>query len=693
MKKGKLLVLLLTAIITIFTMVISEKPTKAAGEVELYWSDGSTAILGVYPDLQAAIDVLSNGASAKIRLLDNVNIISPNIISVKNQKNIYLETRGFNFWVDFIYVENAALDVVGNVYTTNTMAIAGTRVTNQGYFRVTGNYTSENTGNGTYGLLAELNSKIIINGNVITQGQSITASDNSEVLVSGNVESKRNATGSKGMSCWSGGFIAVSGNVKTTEELGIYIKDNTNMATVIVGSVNATRTGASVEGGRLIVNGNLLAGNNGLEMRLESIVYIEGILTKGVAGSYIRPDYANMTPFPETLHIEGKKVYYDYSGDNGWGQFYHVYILKENLAKPVVTDPFTQITFKYPRETGANYYEIQRSTKATKGFATIGTTTDDFYPDIYLTAGKTYYYRVRSVRIVGTKKVYGKWSAAVKLATAALPKPGGNVLVDPVNRGIGIDFDNVLDVKGLQIYYATTNTSKTKWKVLQCGSGIFEINNLEPNKKYFVKYRYIHENGSISYGPFSNVVTVTTLDTGPKMTVYSSSVAVTVDYPKIDGAEFYQIYRSTKKTKGFALAGTSNTLSFNDYYLKANTTYYYKVRAAKTVNGKLVYTAYLPTLTYKTSAVPGINLTDKAFPGAINFSFFSVLPKECSIQIYYATTNTRTTKWKVATFSGTDFTLNNLKSNQKYFYKAQIKYGLGTVNYGPFSPVKSIVTK
>ena len=60
--------------------------------------------------------------------------------------------------------------------------------------------------------------------------------------------------------------------------------------------------------------------------------------------------------------------------------------------------------------------------------------------------------------------------------------------------------------------------------------------------------------------------------------------------------DYYQVYRSTKKTSGFKKIYTTkdskekSVVNFKD--VKSNTTYWYKIRGVRKINGKLVYTPY-----------------------------------------------------------------------------------------------------
>ena len=61
------------------------------------------------------------------------------------------------------------------------------------------------------------------------------------------------------------------------------------------------------------------------------------------------------------------------------------------------------------------------------------------------------------------------------------------------------------------------------------------------------------------------------------------------------------MYRSTSKNGTYTKVGTVSTTSFKNTGLKKGTTYYYKVRAYKTVGSTKLYGAYSSVYTLATS--------------------------------------------------------------------------------------------
>lgn len=90
---------------------------------------------------------------------------------------------------------------------------------------------------------------------------------------------------------------------------------------------------------------------------------------------------------------------------------------KPALSKPVVTSVKTagskKLAVKWKKVTGANGYEIYRSTKKNGKYQKVKTITKGTtisFKDVKLTKGKIYYYKIKSYRKVNKKKVYSTFS-------------------------------------------------------------------------------------------------------------------------------------------------------------------------------------------------------------------------------------------------------------------------------------------
>ena len=113
---------------------------------------------------------------------------------------------------------------------------------------------------------------------------------------------------------------------------------------------------------------------------------------------------------------------------------------------------------------------------------------------------------------------------------------------------------------------------------------------------YTYKIRpYASSGGSTYYGSFSGMVKATTSIARPVVKLKGARKKVTVSWKKIDGVDGYEIYRSTKKTKGYKKIRTakkSRITSYTNKRLTSKKKYFYRIRAYKKVNGKKIYSSY-----------------------------------------------------------------------------------------------------
>ncbi len=103
-------------------------------------------------------------------------------------------------------------------------------------------------------------------------------------------------------------------------------------------------------------------------------------------------------------------------------------------------------------------------------------------------------------------------------------------------------------------------------------------------------YRIV--NGKKVYGNYSAKVSAKPVPAAPKMRLKARADKVTVSWKKVSGADKYIVYKSTKKNSGYYNAWITQRTSFTDREVRKGNTYYYKMRAYKTVGGKKIFSNY-----------------------------------------------------------------------------------------------------
>ncbi len=64
---------------------------------------------------------------------------------------------------------------------------------------------------------------------------------------------------------------------------------------------------------------------------------------------------------------------------------------------------------------GVAGYEIVKSTSKTGSYSHLSDVKTTSYTNNGLSKGKTYYYKIRSFKYVGSKKIYGDWSSIIAI--------------------------------------------------------------------------------------------------------------------------------------------------------------------------------------------------------------------------------------------------------------------------------------
>lgn len=151
---------------------------------------------------------------------------------------------------------------------------------------------------------------------------------------------------------------------------------------------------------------------------------------------------------------------------------------------------------------------------------------------------------------------------------------------------------------GYAVYRSTSKDGKyTLRKTITSKNTIeFTDTGLDTNTTYYYKvraYRMIADKKK--YGSYSEIVCSKPVLSKTTITVSSTSKKATIKWNKVLGASGYKVYSATSSNGTYSLKKTItsiNTLSYTNTNLVSGKTYYYKVRAYRNVNGKVVYGPY-----------------------------------------------------------------------------------------------------
>ena len=115
-------------------------------------------------------------------------------------------------------------------------------------------------------------------------------------------------------------------------------------------------------------------------------------------------------------------------------------------------------------------------------------------------------------------------------------------------------------------------------------------------KKCYIKVRaYKKSGGSNIYGASSAILSTATKTTAPALTVKAGSKKASLSWKKVSGATGYRVYMATSKNGSYKQVTTikkAATVKYTKTGLTKGKTYYFKVVAYKTVDGKTITGTY-----------------------------------------------------------------------------------------------------
>lgn len=319
---------------------------------------------------------------------------------------------------------------------------------------------------------------------------------------------------------------------------------------------------------------------------------------------------SNLT-FKDTSVVPGNtytyriRSYRRVNGKDYYSSYTSVKTAEVKMSKPKLEKGYVsggkKVKLTWKRDSKGDGYDIYRATSKNGKYTKVKSVTSNktvSWSDSSMTTGKTYYYKIRSYSktSAGTKR--SGYSNILQVKTKL-----SKVKVTSIKASEGkikLKWKKDSNATGYKIYRATSK--KGKYKVVKKITKNSTVNwtdkNLTGGKTYYYKIRSYADNGKkTKYGSYSSVTSAKAKVSGTKFTKVSSSNAkkVTLKWEKQDKADGYKIYRKTGKNgtyKEIKTISKSKTVSYTNGSLKSGTTYYYKIRTYKKVDGKIKYSAY-----------------------------------------------------------------------------------------------------
>ena len=254
---------------------------------------------------------------------------------------------------------------------------------------------------------------------------------------------------------------------------------------------------------------------------------------------------------------------------------------------------FNAIKVSWSAVPGVGGYEVYCGTSKNGTYSKVYTATSGqlSYTHSGRTWDKTYYYKVRAYKALGSAKLYSSDSTTCSSQPGAVPP--GNSLAATSYTAIRVYWTAVPGASGYEVWQATQKfgTYSRKYTSASGNAGSYTKSSLTTDKAYYFKVRsFLTVNGEKIYSDYSSINS--TAPGRPSMSVTrASSTSSKISWYTVSGSAGYEVWRSTQKNGTYALkySGSSSVSSWTNKNLTTGKAYYYKVRAYRNVSGKKVY--------------------------------------------------------------------------------------------------------
>ncbi len=214
-----------------------------------------------------------------------------------------------------------------------------------------------------------------------------------------------------------------------------------------------------------------------------------------------------------------------------------------------------------------------------------------------LKLGEDYVVNIGSAKKIGTYTAKitfkGKYSGSEKLSFSIVVGKTSKISAKVSTTQIKLTWKEVKGATGYRVYQYDSKNKKYKLLTTVTGKNTYTVKKLKSGTtyKFSVKAYAKLSDGTVNWG--SNVTAqFATKPAKTVLSVKSGSKSASLSWQKVSGASGYQIYYSTSKNGEYKKLKSITKLSYKKSELKSGKTYYFKVRAYKKVDSKVVYGAF-----------------------------------------------------------------------------------------------------
>ncbi len=187
----------------------------------------------------------------------------------------------------------------------------------------------------------------------------------------------------------------------------------------------------------------------------------------------------------------------------------------------------------------------------------------------------------------------GDYSGEKTLKFTIAPKATSKLTAVQSISAIKLTWKKVTGADGYRIYQYNTKTKK--WdtvKTITSGSAVsYKVSGLKSGTVYKFKIKAYKKDDGTIWGKDSTVLTTATKPAIPTLKLTSKNGKAVANWTNVSGESGYQLYYATKKDGEFKKVKSygADVVKGAKSGLTVGKTYYFKVRAFKKVDGKVIY--------------------------------------------------------------------------------------------------------
>ena len=256
-------------------------------------------------------------------------------------------------------------------------------------------------------------------------------------------------------------------------------------------------------------------------------------------------------------------------------------------------------TVSPPAKSGVTKYQIAKKKTGDKNYTYLYSNTNSIN-DKNVVCGTVYFYQVRPVVVSGKNTYYGPWSNSKSITTLYRPTITSMNYLN--NKLLNINWNKIKGVSHYKV--AFKRTTDKAWNYREVKTNYYNVPN--PTKGATYVAQICPMNGKVA-GQWSAAKTKNignlskpVINSVQYEEIYNNTVEVSWSY---DGpAEEFLFYYKRAQDPNWRCTSTENTSEFL-YYMEAETTYYFQVRA-RIVDGQ--YSPYSDVKSFTTPEEPEI---------------------------------------------------------------------------------------